>query len=111
MANRIADTLTRLNIVLKSTPAPLAAYVPFVRTGNLVFISGHIAKKDGAVNAAKLGTAAECEKGKFMTTADGVLAARSVAVDLLGTLQTAAGVRHGFCCVIAVTMLCLFTQS
>ena len=33
--------------LLASLAVPAAAYVPFVRTGNLVFISGHIARKDG----------------------------------------------------------------
>jgi enamine deaminase RidA (YjgF/YER057c/UK114 family) len=62
---------------------PAAAYVPFVRTGNLVFLSGHIAKKDGAVWVGQL--------GKNMATAEGQQAARAVAIDLLGTLNAAAG--------------------
>ena len=45
----IYDKLAELNITLPPVAAPAAAYVPFVQTGNLVFLSGHIAKKDGKV--------------------------------------------------------------
>ena len=62
---------------------PAAAYVPFVQTGNLVFISGHIAKKDGQVWVGQL--------GNTMQTAEGKLAARAIAVDLMGTLHAAVG--------------------
>ena len=53
------------------------------QTGNTVFLSGHIAKKDGAVWVGQL--------GKDVSTEDGKLAARSVAIDLLSTLQAACG--------------------
>jgi hypothetical protein len=43
----VYDKLQALNITLPKIDPPVAAFVPFVRTGNLVFISGHIAKKDG----------------------------------------------------------------
>ena len=49
----IYDTLTSLNITLPPVSIPAAAYVPFVQTGNLVFLSGHIAKKDGYNKACK----------------------------------------------------------
>jgi enamine deaminase RidA (YjgF/YER057c/UK114 family) len=62
---------------------PAAAYVPFVRTGNLVFISGHIAKKDGKAWVGQLGV--------NMTTDEAKTAARAVAIDLMGTLQAAVG--------------------
>ena len=62
---------------------PAAAYVPFVRTGNQIFLSGHIAKKDGQVWVGKL--------GQNMTTDEGKQAARAVAIDLMGTLAVAAG--------------------
>ena len=79
----IAAKLQELNITLPPVSVPAAAYVPFVRTGNLVFLSGHIAKKDGQVWVGQL--------GKTMTTEEGKAAARAVAIDLLGTLQVAAG--------------------
>lgn len=76
--------LKSLNITLPELEAPAAAFVPFVRTGNLLFVSGHISKKaDGKVWTGKLGV--------DLTTAQGREAARSVAIELLGTLQAATG--------------------
>lgn len=79
----IYDKLKELDITLPPVAAPAAAYVPFVQTGNLVFLSGHIAKKDGKPWVGQL--------GKTMGTEDGKAAARAVAVDLLGTLHAAVG--------------------
>ncbi len=79
----IYDTLSALNISLPPVATPAAAYVPFVQTGRLVFLSGHIAKKDGKVWVGQL--------GRTMDTSEGQAAARSVAVDLLGTLHAAVG--------------------
>ena len=79
----IAAKLQELNITLPPVSVPAAAYVPFVRSGNLVFLSGHIAKKDGQVWVGQL--------GKTLATEEGKAAARAVAIDLLGTLQVAAG--------------------
>lgn len=79
----IQDRLDTLGITLPPVAVPAAAYLPFVRTGNLVFLSGHIAKKDGKVWVGQL--------GKNVTTAEGQDAARAVAIDLLGTLSAAAG--------------------
>ena len=41
----VYDTLSRLGITLPPVATPAAAYVPFARTGNLVFLSGHIARR------------------------------------------------------------------
>ena len=79
----VYDQLQALNITLPPVAVPAAAYVPFMQTGNLVFLSGHIAKRDGKVWVGQL--------GKTMQTADGAAAARAVAVDLLGTLHAAVG--------------------
>ncbi|MEY4099648.1 MAG: hypothetical protein RL300_819 [Pseudomonadota bacterium] len=75
--------LTELGISLPPVAAPAAAYVPFVQTGNLVFLSGHIAKKDGKVWTGQF--------GKTMNTEEGKAAARAVAIDLMGTLHAAVG--------------------
>jgi len=75
--------LTDLGITLPDLAAPAAAYVPFVQTGNLLFLSGHIAKQNGSAWVGQL--------GKNMTTAQGQAAARAVAIDLLGTLHAAVG--------------------
>ena len=79
----IQDRLQALGISLPPVAAPAAAYVPFVRTGHLVFLSGHIAKKDGKPWVGQLGVT--------MATDEGRAAARAIAIDLLGTLQAAAG--------------------
>ena len=75
--------LQELNVTLPPVATPAAAYVPFVQTGNLVFLSGHIAKKDGKAWVGQF--------GKNMTTEEGKLAARAVAIDLMGTLHGAVG--------------------
>ncbi len=52
----VYDKLKELNITLEAPATPAAAYVMYVQTGNLVFISGHIAKNaDGSSNAGHLG--------------------------------------------------------
>ena len=43
----IYDRLTDLGIALPPLAIPAGAYVPFVRSGNVVFLSGHIAKREG----------------------------------------------------------------
>jgi enamine deaminase RidA (YjgF/YER057c/UK114 family) len=45
----VRDTLARLGITLPPAPKPVASYVPFVRTGNLIFISGQLPSKEGKV--------------------------------------------------------------
>ncbi|MEO7390566.1 MAG: RidA family protein [Ramlibacter sp.] len=79
----VYDKLKELGITLPPVATPAAAYVPFVRTGNLVFVSGHIAKKDGKAWVGQL--------GKTMNTEEGKAAARAIAVDLMGTLHAAVG--------------------
>ncbi len=79
----IEQRLKDLGITLPPVAVPAASYVPFARTGNTIFLSGHIAKKDGAVWVGKL--------GQNMTTEEGKQAARAVAIDLMGTLAVAAG--------------------
>jgi len=79
--SHIAHRLKELGIVLPPLAVPAAAYVPFVRTGDLIFISGHIAKKDGKPWVGQL--------GKNIDTATGQEAARAIAIDLIGTLSAA----------------------
>ncbi|MBK9443485.1 MAG: RidA family protein [Comamonadaceae bacterium] len=75
--------LAELGISLPPVAVPAAAYVPFVQAGNLVFLSGHIAKKDGKPWVGQL--------GKTMDTREAQTAARQIAIDLLGTLHAAVG--------------------
>jgi enamine deaminase RidA (YjgF/YER057c/UK114 family) len=82
-AASVYDRLKSLGIELPPVSTPAAAYVPFVRTGNLVFVSGHIARREGKAWIGQL--------GRDMVTATAKHAARSIAIDLLGTLHAAVG--------------------
>ncbi|MBZ5554997.1 MAG: RidA family protein [Acidobacteriia bacterium] len=79
----VYERLKEMNITLPPLSAPVAAFVPFVQVGNLLFLSGHIAKKDGKPWSGKVGSE--------IAVAQGQQAARAVAIDLLGTLHAAAG--------------------
>lgn len=83
MSTSVYERLKALGVTLPPVAVPAAAYVPFVRSGKLVFLSGHIAKRDGKPWVGQL--------GREIDTATGKLAARAVAIDLLGTLQAAVG--------------------
>jgi enamine deaminase RidA (YjgF/YER057c/UK114 family) len=77
----VYDRLANLGIALPPVSVPAAAYVPFVQTGNIIFLSGHIARQDGKPWVGQVGLT--------MTTDEAKLAARAVAVDLMGTLAAA----------------------
>lgn len=82
-ASTPTQRLRALGIQLPPVAVPAAAYLPFVQTGSLVFLSGHIAKRDGKPWVGQLGAT--------ISTTEGQTAARSVAIDLMGTLQAAVG--------------------
>jgi enamine deaminase RidA (YjgF/YER057c/UK114 family) len=79
----VYERLNVLEIALPEIEPPAAAFVPYVRAGNLLFVSGHIAKKNGKPWVGKLGSE--------MTTEEGKDAARGIAIELMGTLQDALG--------------------
>ncbi len=79
----VYDKLKALQITLSQGSSPAGAYVPYVRTGSLVFLSGHIARKDGKPLTGQL--------GGNLTTEQGQEAARAIAIDLMATLQAAVG--------------------
>ena len=79
----IDQKLAALNITLPAVATPAAAYVMYVRTGNTLYVSGHIAKKDGKPWVGQF--------GRNMTTDEGKQAARSIAIDLMATLKYACG--------------------
>ncbi len=82
-SSSVYDRLKSLGIDLPAVAVPAASYLPFVRTGNLLFLSGHVAKRDGKPWVGQLGLDTD--------TATGKAAARAVAIDLLGTLHAALG--------------------
>lgn len=79
----VYDKLKELGIELPPVAVPAAAYVPYVQTGRNVFLSGHIARKDGKPWVGQFGKNIDTETGKA--------AARAVAIDLIGTLHAAVG--------------------
>jgi enamine deaminase RidA (YjgF/YER057c/UK114 family) len=79
----VYERLQALKISLPQVTPPVAAFVPFVLTGKQLFVSGHIAKKDGKPWTGKLGMDVTTEQGKE--------AARAIAIDLMATLQSATG--------------------
>jgi enamine deaminase RidA (YjgF/YER057c/UK114 family) len=84
----VYERLKALQITLPELPPPVIdgyvpLFVPFVRTGNLIYVSGRLAKQDGKPYAGKL--------GRQITTAEGRQAARDVAIEVVATLQTALG--------------------
>lgn len=79
----VYDKLKELGISLPPVATPAAAYVPFVQTGKLIFLSGHIARKDGKPWVGQF--------GRNIATDEGKIAARAIAIDLMGTLHAATG--------------------
>jgi len=79
----VYERLQSLRIELPPVSTPAAAYLPYARSGNLVFLSGHIAKRDGKPWVGQLGLDMDTNTAKQ--------AARAVAIDLLGTLHAAIG--------------------
>ena len=77
----VYEKLKAMNIELPPVAKPVAAYVMYVKSGNLVYLSGHIAKKDGKPLVAQFGRNISVEEGKQ--------AARNTAIDLRATLQDA----------------------
>ena len=77
----IDEKLLALGITLPSVATPAAAYVMYAQSGNQVFLSGHIAKKDGKPWVGQLGRELGTEQGRE--------AARAVAIDLIATLKAA----------------------
>ncbi|HXU25224.1 MAG TPA: RidA family protein [Tepidiformaceae bacterium] len=80
----IAERLAELGLALPTTPTPMANYVPAVRSGNLVFVSGHGPRSDdGSFVAGKL--------GRDLSREEGYAAARLTMLNCLASLSAAAG--------------------
>ena len=80
--SEIEARLEKLGIKLPRPPAPVASYVPFVRTGTLVFVSGQVTLADGALKYVG-------RVGKEISLDDGKAAARLCAINLLSQLKAA----------------------
>lgn len=95
------EELERLNIILPPAIKPLAAFVMVAQSGNVVFVSGHIAHKDGKPLAGQL--------GREFSTRDGQAAARGIAIDLLATLHEHLGDLNRVRCILKV--MCLVNST
>ena len=84
MAGNIEKKLSELAIVLAPPAAPVANYVPFVRTGNLLMVSGQICLDDGKL-------VAKGQLGAGISVEDGQKAARACAINLLAQVKAAVG--------------------
>jgi enamine deaminase RidA (YjgF/YER057c/UK114 family) len=84
MAGNIEKKLSELAIVLAPPAAPVANYVPFVRTGNLLMVSGQICLDDGKL-------VAKGQLGAGVSVEDGQKAARACAINLLAQVKAAVG--------------------
>ena len=80
----VYERIDELGIMLPGVTPPVAAFVPFVRSGHQLFLSGHIARENGKPWVGQLGL--------NVTTEQGIKAARGVAIDLLATLNLAVGI-------------------
>ncbi len=84
MPGKIDARLKELNITLPAPPAPVASYVPYVVTGNMVFISGQVTMgADGLKYVGKVGADLSLEDGKA--------AARLCAINVIAQVKAACG--------------------
>ncbi|HZK90177.1 MAG TPA: RidA family protein [Stellaceae bacterium] len=84
MGGRIEARLIELGIELPAVTAPIANYVPFTRSGNLVVVSGQVSVRNGKAEfVGKLGAG--------IGVADGQQAARLCALNILAHLRVACG--------------------
>ena len=84
MSHDIEGRLRKLKIELKAPPPPAANYVPYVVTGNLVFISGQVPSTPGGLRF-------QGKVGAELSLADGQEAARLCAINVLAQLKAACG--------------------
>lgn len=78
------ENLKALGIELPVVPKPLGSYLPFIRTGNLIYISGMLPLKEGKLLSAG-------RVGESVALEEAVLAARTAAINGIAVLKTAVG--------------------
>jgi enamine deaminase RidA (YjgF/YER057c/UK114 family) len=81
---KIVKKLEEKGISLPSAPRPVANYVPALRTGNLLFVSGHGPYNDGRIKISG-------KVGKELTLEEGYQVARNVALNCLATVKDVLG--------------------
>lgn len=95
------ERLARAGFTLPPAPAPVGAYVPFVRTGNLVFTSGQLPMRDGKL-------VAEGRVGAEVTVEQAAEAAQVAVLNALAQVAAAAG---GLVNVVRIVRLGAFVAS
>lgn len=83
MTNEVESRLAALGLSLPNSPAPAANYVPYVISGNTVYVSGQISQMDGQLIKGKVGA--------DLTLEEGVAAAMSCGLSLLAQVKSACG--------------------
>lgn len=83
MVGKIDARLTELGLTLPDAPAPAANYVPFVRSGNLLFVSGQISQGPDGLIKGRLGDG--------MDVAAGAEAAKRCGLSLIAQAKAALG--------------------
>jgi len=78
--------IKELGITLPSPPKPMGNYIPAVRVGNLLFLSGH-----GPIRVVGDQPLTRGKVGRDMSTEDAYKVAREVGINLLGSARTALG--------------------
>lgn len=94
------DALQSLGITLPPGTLPVGTFAPAVHAGGFVFLSGHIAKREGRPWTGRV--------GETLSAEEGYRAARAVSIDLLGTLQAAV---HDLAVIRRIVKLTVFVNS
>ncbi len=81
MPNAIEDRLSELGVELPDATAPAANYVPFVRAGGMLYVSGQVSMDNGNLIKGKLGDDMDVDAG--------AAAAKSCALGLLAQVKAA----------------------
>jgi enamine deaminase RidA (YjgF/YER057c/UK114 family) len=96
MGDTIEKRLSDLGVTLPAAAAPAANYVPFVRSGNLLFTAGQLPLKDGKLQASGL-------LGRDLNTAAGAEAAKLCAINVLAQAKAALGDLETIARVVKIT--------
>lgn len=97
MVDTIEARLAAEGVTLPAAAAPAANYVPFMRTGNLLFTSGQLPLSDGKLVATGL-------LGRDLDTAAGKLAARACAINILAQVKAATGDLEKIARIVKITV-------
>lgn len=89
--------LQELGLQIAEAPKPVAAYVPFVQSGDLVFVSGQIAMEKGELKY-------KGKVGRDLTPEEGYQAARLCAINTLAVLKSAVGSLDKVAQIVKVTV-------